>query len=49
MSKYINKDYCKYDRKNLHIALSSVIGTIALATAIAVPVTLQQKNKNLSL
>ncbi|WP_280135659.1 hypothetical protein [Mycoplasmopsis bovis] len=33
-------------KKKLTIALSSVIGTIALATAIAVPVTLQQKNKN---
>ncbi|WHO17071.1 hypothetical protein HYD65_04855 [Mycoplasmopsis bovis] len=33
-------------KKKLTIALSSVIGTIALATAIAVPITLQQKNKN---
>lgn len=33
-------------KKKLTIALSSVIGTIALATAIAVPVILQQKNKN---
>ncbi|TKA59168.1 hypothetical protein MBOVa_3970 [Mycoplasmopsis bovis 8790] len=33
-------------KKKLTIALSSVIGTIALATAIAVPVTLHQKNKN---
>lgn len=33
-------------KKKLTIGLSSVIGTIVLATAIAVPVTLQQKNKN---